>query len=174
MPTKAFLGLGSNIEPRQQHIERAIGWLARIPGVSLGKVSSLYETEPVGGPQQGAFLNNVVEIKTQLPPQTLLSSLLQIEKDLGRVRRKKWGPRKIDIDILTYGSKKLRSHGLQIPHPRYTERRFVLIPMAEIVPRHAGPLLRRLTPQGQRVTIVGRWKRSHFVLSKKKRNTKPR
>jgi 2-amino-4-hydroxy-6-hydroxymethyldihydropteridine diphosphokinase len=180
MMTKVFLGLGSNIGPRKRNIEAAIDQIRRLPGVRLRAVSSLYETEPVGGPKQGAFLNAAAEISTSRAPLPLLNALLRIEKGLKRLRRTKWGPRTIDLDILTYGRRVLSVRGLRIPHPRYQERRFVLIPLAEIAPKLSHPVLkatpkaflRRLTLHGQRVTILARWKKSHFVLSKRKRRTK--
>ncbi len=180
--TNVFLGLGSNIEPRRKNIQFSVDKIGKSPGVFVRRVSSLYETEPVGGPKQGAFLNAAMEIETVLAPQPLLRALRRIEKSLKRVRRTKWGPRTIDIDILTYGNTVFESRALRIPHPRYHERRFVLIPLAEIAPTLRHPLLkattkallRRLTLQGQRVTMLARWKRSRFVLSKRKRRTKPR
>jgi 2-amino-4-hydroxy-6-hydroxymethyldihydropteridine diphosphokinase len=178
--TNVFLGLGSNITPRRKHIQRCVDKIKKISGVLVENVSHLYETDPVGGPKQGAFLNAAVHISTDLSPQALLVAFRRIEQLLKRRRRVKWGPRTIDIDILTYGNTTLKSPTLRIPHPRYHTRRFVLIPLADIAPTLRHPvfktstktLLRQLTPQGQRVTMRARWKKSQFVLSKRKKRTK--
>lgn len=129
----AYLGLGSNLGNREQHIETALAKLAA-PGLRVARVSSLYETEPVGFTAQRWFLNLVAEIETELFPMQLLSRIANIEQALGRVRTVKNGPRTLDIDILLYGRAVVRTAKLEIPHPRMAERRFVLAPLAELAP----------------------------------------
>lgn len=127
-----ILGIGSNLGNREQNIASTIQLLAKHGDIFINKVSSLYETEPVGVKEQPAFLNLVIEISTNLPPLELLRVCLQVEKQLGRVRDKRWGPRTIDIDVLIYDDVKLDSEELILPHPRLHERNFVLIPLQEI------------------------------------------
>ena len=129
----AYLGLGSNLGNREQHIGTALAKLAA-PGLRVARVSSLYETEPVGFTAQRWFLNLVAEIETELFPMQLLSRIANIEQALGRVRTVKNGPRTLDIDILLYGRAVVRTAKLEIPHPRMAERRFVLAPLAELAP----------------------------------------
>jgi 2-amino-4-hydroxy-6-hydroxymethyldihydropteridine diphosphokinase len=129
--TIVYLSLGSNIGDREKNIARAIGALdAR--GLRVMGQSSLYETEPLEIRDQAWFLNCAIAIETELAPQPLMAILLEIEREMGRERRVPKGPRLIDIDILLYGSKVVREPGLEIPHPRMAERKFVLVPLAEI------------------------------------------
>jgi len=118
---------------RQKNIEQAINELANA-GVKILKVSSIIETEPVGGPAQGKFLNAALKAQTVLSPQDLLKTIHQIETALGRVRTVKDGPRTIDIDILLYGNLQMDTPELTIPHPRMRERAFVMQPLFEIEP----------------------------------------
>ncbi|CAM3989042.1 2-amino-4-hydroxy-6-hydroxymethyldihydropteridine diphosphokinase [Alkalicoccus chagannorensis] len=129
-----YVSLGANMGDRIEQVKRAIQLLDGCGGVSVSTVSSLYETEPVGVTDQPEFVNAVVELHTDLSPLELLSCTQKIEADLGRVRRKKWGPRTIDLDILLYGNENIELESLIIPHPRMTERAFVLVPLAEIAP----------------------------------------
>ena len=129
--TGIYLSLGSNIGERAENIARAIAALAA-SGVSVVKRSALYETEPVEFLAQDWFLNCVVEVETELTPVALMGALLGIERGMGRERVVPKGPRIIDMDILLYGSVVLREVDLEIPHPRMAERRFVLVPLAEI------------------------------------------
>lgn len=129
----AYLGLGSNLGDRRQHLDAALAKLAA-PDLRVTRVSSVYETEPVGFTAQRWFLNLVAEIETDLFPMQLLSRVAKIELALGRVRTLKNGPRTLDIDILLYGRAVVRGARLQIPHPRMAERRFVLAPLAELAP----------------------------------------
>lgn len=138
----AFLSLGSNIGDRAANIARAIDCL-RKRGVQVIRQSSLYETEPVDYLDQGWFLNSMVQIETQLRPEELMQTLLGVERSMGRERRIPKGPRLIDIDILLYGNEIVRSPELKIPHPRMTERRFVLVPLAEIAPAVAHPVFKK-------------------------------
>lgn len=109
-------------------------------GIHVLRESSLYVTEPVGAPGQAWFLNAVVEAETLLLPLQLLHTLLKIERELGRRRITPHGPRTIDLDLLFYGSSVIRSRELEIPHPRLTERKFVLIPLAQIAPEFRHPV----------------------------------
>ncbi len=127
-----LLGLGSNIGDREKNIINALHLLELNFSIKIISISSLYETEPVGLKEQPPFLNIVCKIKTELQPDELLKSCLSVEKDLGRVRMVHWGPRIIDIDILFYNDEIINSEILTIPHPRITERKFVLIPLLEI------------------------------------------
>jgi 2-amino-4-hydroxy-6-hydroxymethyldihydropteridine diphosphokinase len=129
--TKAYLSLGSNIGDRQENLARAVAALEE-HGVRVVRESCLYETEPVELREQAWFLNSAVEVKTNLTARELLNVLLDIERSMGRERRVPKGPRVIDMDILLYGDEVVSEPGLQIPHPRMTERRFVLVPLAEI------------------------------------------
>jgi 2-amino-4-hydroxy-6-hydroxymethyldihydropteridine diphosphokinase len=137
-----YLSLGSNMGDRAQHIAQALELLpAR--GVRILKQSALYETEPVEMRAQDWFLNGVVEVETDLPPEQLMRVLLEIERSLGRERVTPKGPRIIDIDILLHGSAVVREAQLEIPHPRMAERRFVLVPFAEIAPEAVHPVLKK-------------------------------
>ncbi len=128
-----YLGLGSNLGDRQANIEKAIHLLNE-KGIEVLKQSTLIETDPVGGPPQGKFLNAAIEVKTQLSPQELLQQLKTIEKKMGRVKTVHHGPRPIDIDILIYDDVKIETEELTIPHPKIFEREFVLKPLREIAP----------------------------------------
>lgn len=127
-----LLGLGSNIGDREKNIINALSLLNKKYLIKFLAISSLYETEPVGLKEQPCFLNIVCQIQTKLGPNELLEGCLAVEKDLGRVRMVRWGPRIIDIDILFYHDEVVNSENLIIPHPRVMERKFVLIPLLEI------------------------------------------
>lgn len=128
--TRAFLGLGSNLGDRRGHLRAA---LAGLP--DLVAVSELYETEPVGGPDdQGPYLNLVAELDTSLDAWRLLEVCQQLEADAGRVREARWGPRTLDVDVLWVDGEIVDDPALQVPHPRMWERRFVLAPLMEIAP----------------------------------------
>ncbi|HUE44362.1 MAG TPA: 2-amino-4-hydroxy-6-hydroxymethyldihydropteridine diphosphokinase [Candidatus Sulfotelmatobacter sp.] len=131
--TIVFLSLGSNIGDRAANLNLAITALSDA-GVTVRKTSSFYETEPVDYLQQDWFLNCVVEGETELPAGELLSKLRAIEKRLGSKKLIAKGPRILDIDILIYGDETIDTPELQIPHPRMTQRRFVLVPLGEIAP----------------------------------------
>jgi len=131
MPT-VYLSLGSNIEDRQHFIQEGINALGETGFVKLQKVSSIYETEPVGFEKQNYFLNVVVSCFVELSPEELLWQCKRIENQIGRRASVRWGPRKLDIDILCYGSEKIVTKNIIIPHPEMLKRNFVLIPFAEI------------------------------------------
>jgi 2-amino-4-hydroxy-6-hydroxymethyldihydropteridine diphosphokinase len=132
--TNAFIGIGSNLGDRETHLRRALELLGAVDRIDVLAVSRFRETEPVGPVAQGPFLNGAVLVSTELPPRELLERLLAIEQSLGRVRRERFGPRTIDLDLLLYGDEVLDEPGLTVPHPRLHERRFALEPLAELAP----------------------------------------
>jgi 2-amino-4-hydroxy-6-hydroxymethyldihydropteridine diphosphokinase len=127
----AYLGLGSNLGDRLVNLQRAVDLLEASDGVSVLRSSRVYETEAVGPPQPD-FLNAVIEVSTPLAPGDLLVRCLWVEEEMGRVRTVRWGPRVIDVDVLTYGRENLDLAELTIPHPRMHERLFVLAPLLEL------------------------------------------
>lgn len=129
---KVYIGLGSNLGDRQANIAEAIERISELEGTVVTKTSPLYETEAVGGPEQGKYLNGAAEILTGLSPRELLAKLLDIEEKLGRTRKGKNLPRTIDLDILLYDDIILSEEGLVIPHPRMNEREFVTKPLKDI------------------------------------------
>ena len=136
-----YLSLGSNRGERAGQIERALDLLAQ-SGVRIVKQSAIYETEPVGFRDQHWFLNCVVEGETQLMPRQLVRAAQRIEREMGRQRDgTRYAPRNIDIDVLLFGTTKMRTSELEIPHPRMAERNFVLAPLAEIAPSLRHPIL---------------------------------
>jgi 2-amino-4-hydroxy-6-hydroxymethyldihydropteridine diphosphokinase len=147
---RAFLGLGSNLGDRQAELLRAVRGLP-----DLVAVSSLYETEPVGGPPgQGPFLNLVVELDTELGPRSLLEVARRLEADAQRRRDVWWGPRTLDVDVLLVGDLVVDDADLVVPHPRMWERRFVVDPLAELAPDVVPPAARQ--GAGGAVQVVGR------------------
>ena len=139
---KFYLSLGSNLGDREKNLARAMEELEKL-GVKILRRSSIYETEPVEIREQAWFLNRAIEAETTLQPQQLMSALLEIELQLGRRREIKYGPRIIDLDILLQGDTIVNSPQLTIPHPKMAKRRFVLVPLAEIVPDLKHPILHR-------------------------------
>jgi 2-amino-4-hydroxy-6-hydroxymethyldihydropteridine diphosphokinase len=129
-----FLGLGSNLGDRDEMLRQARRLLALLPGTAVIRGSSLYATAPVGGPEQDDYLNQVVELRTELSARELLLAIGRIEAELGRERKVRWGPRSIDVDILWYDGSSIAEPDLEVPHPRMEERRFVLDPLAELAP----------------------------------------
>lgn len=144
MWNRVFIGVGSNGGDRLACISSAIKALSRVDGVHVVQMATIIETEPVGGPPQGPYLNTVVELQTTRTPQDLLGVLKDIERRLGRQpTMQRWAPRPIDLDILLYGDVMLNDSSLIIPHPRMHMRRFVLEPLAQLAPDLLHPLLRR-------------------------------
>jgi len=141
--TRAFIGVGSNLGERAGWIERAGRLLNDVQGIEFIRQSPVIETEPVGGPPQGKYLNAVWEIRTVLAPAALLEHLRTIEKILGRERREANAPRTIDLDLLFYGDRVIEEPDLKVPHPRLHERRFVLEPMAALAPDWRHPEMGR-------------------------------
>jgi 2-amino-4-hydroxy-6-hydroxymethyldihydropteridine diphosphokinase len=139
----AYVSLGANLGDPRRQLREAAGRLARAEGVRLSALSSLYRTEPVGPVPQPAFLNAAAALETALPPRETLDVLLRIERAMGRERRERWGPRAIDLDLLLHGDSVVDEPGLSLPHPRLHERRFVLVPLAEIAPDAIHPALGR-------------------------------
>ena len=127
--TLAYVGVGANLGYREATIRAAI---SALPG--LVAVSALRETEPVGVVDQPPFLNGAVALETELASGELLDALLAIERELGRERRERWGPRTIDLDLLLYGDETINEPGLTVPHPRLHERRFALEPLLDLDP----------------------------------------
>ena len=135
---KVYLGLGSNQGDRQENLDKALNFLSQRLWVE--KVSSVYDTEPVGNPNQPRFLNLVCRVSTGLEPMALLTLLQGIESKMGRLPHTSNLPRPIDIDILFYDDRVIETPKLVIPHPRLTERAFVLVPLAEIAPDLVHPV----------------------------------
>jgi len=140
MRSPVFLGLGSNLGDRQAALEEALHRLGAL-GFRTTQRSSTWQTEPVGGPPQGWFLNAVAAGETSLDPEELLQACLATEREMGRVRAERNGPRVIDVDILLFGEERREGPGLVVPHPRLHERRFVLEPLCEIAPGLRHPVL---------------------------------
>lgn len=127
--TRAFLGMGANLGDRARYLRDAV---AALDGVVA--VSPVYETEPVGGPEQGAFLNIVVELDTDLDARGLLAECQRLEAAAERVREERWGPRTLDVDVLWVDGETVDAPDLVVPHPRMRLRRFVLAPLADLAP----------------------------------------
>ena len=127
--TRAYVGVGANLGDREATIRAAIDALPGVVGVS-----ELRETDPVGVVDQPGFLNGAIELETKLGARELLETLLAIERELGRERRERWGPRTIDLDLLLYGEETFDEPGLTVPHPRLHERRFALEPLVDLHP----------------------------------------
>jgi 2-amino-4-hydroxy-6-hydroxymethyldihydropteridine diphosphokinase len=143
---RIYLSLGSNIGDREGHLRKAVERLAS-QDVRVLHTSRIYETEPVDYKDQAWFLNQVVEAETALFPLQLLTRTARVEREMGRVRRVRKGPRTIDIDILFYAAAVVETARLEIPHPRIAERRFVLAPLAELAPDLRHPVTHRTVRQ---------------------------
>ena len=145
--TRAFLGLGSNVGERLDNLREAAGRL-RERGIEVRRSSRIYETAPVGGPDgQGDFLNAVIEVDTDSDARALLDACLAVEEEMGRERSERWGPRVIDLDLLTFDDQTIDEPDLVVPHPRMHERMFVLAPLLEL---DADPML----PGGRAVATL--------------------
>jgi len=142
MTHRALIGIGSNIGLAAENCEKAIALIKK--SISVTAQSSLYESEPVGKADQDWFVNAAIEVQTNLTPEELLQLLLDIEQQLGRTRKEKWGPRIIDIDILDYEGLIMDSKVLILPHPEMTQRRFVLEPLSEIAGETIHPLEKKM------------------------------
>ncbi len=142
----SYLALGTNLGDRIGHLREAISRLGEIGGVDVLRVSRVYETEPMGVAEQPMFLNMVVEVSIAegMSPRELLRAVKQIEMELGRQERERWGPREIDIDVLLVGEGRVEEADFQVPHPRMWERAFVVVPLADLAPE-------MVTPGGERV-----------------------
>lgn len=137
--SQSAIALGSNLGDSRAILDAAIETLGQTSGITLKAKSSWYKTAPVGPPQPD-YLNGCALLEVQLTPQELLETLLSVEKQFGRLRRERWGPRTLDIDLLLFDDLILETPHLQIPHPRMKERAFVLVPLAEIAPTWVEPI----------------------------------
>lgn len=164
--SEAYLGLGGNLGNPRACLTEALRRLHATPGIRVRRVSSVYETKPVGMTEQPDFLNIVSAIDVRLSPQALLAECLRIETELGRVRRERWGPRTVDIDVLLYAEAAIADGQLTVPHPRLAERNFVVVPLAELAPEvrigslTAAELAARLGDEGLRVAGPIGWQPS--------------
>jgi 2-amino-4-hydroxy-6-hydroxymethyldihydropteridine diphosphokinase len=132
--SRAYLGLGSNLGDRLGNLQLAVDALAARDDVAMIAVSRVYETAPVGGPEQDDYLNAVAAVETELSPRQLLGVAQAIEQQAGRVRTVRWGPRTLDVDVLLVGDERVDEPDLQVPHPRLHERAFVLVPLHDLAP----------------------------------------
>lgn len=138
-PHQAVIALGSNLGDSHAILEAALKTLAATPGMTLQAQSPIYQTAAVGPPQPD-YLNACALFATNLTPATFLETLLKTETQFGRVRRERWGPRLLDLDLLMFDDLILNQPGLEIPHPRMTERAFVLVPLNDIIPNWVEPV----------------------------------
>jgi 2-amino-4-hydroxy-6-hydroxymethyldihydropteridine diphosphokinase len=135
---RAYLGIGSNLGDRLAHLQAAVDGLAAASDITVIAVSAVYETAPVGGPDQDDYLNAVVALDTELTPRQLMEIGQSLEAEERRVRVERWGPRTLDVDVLLVGTEEVHEPDLEVPHPRMTERAFVLAPLADLDPDWAG------------------------------------
>jgi 2-amino-4-hydroxy-6-hydroxymethyldihydropteridine diphosphokinase len=147
MAVVGFLGLGSNLGDRLANLQAAVDALQAEPGLRVAASSRVWETTPVGGPPQPDYLNAVVRIETDLSARDLLDVARRVEARLGRIRKERWGARTIDVDVLLHDEEQIDEPDLVVPHPRMTERAFVLLPLLELEP---DPVL----PDGTRLKDV--------------------
>jgi 2-amino-4-hydroxy-6-hydroxymethyldihydropteridine diphosphokinase len=143
----AYIGIGSNLGDKLENCRRAMEAIGADARNRLVGRSRFYRTEPVGKKDQEWFINGVVAVETTMSPAELMEFLLSVEKGMGRIRQERWGPRVIDLDILFYGDRVLDEEGLQIPHPRLHERRFVLAPLKDMAPGLLHPVFHRTVSQ---------------------------
>ena len=141
---RAYLGLGSNIGDRARALQQAVDGLDAADGTAVVAVSSVYETAPVGGPEQPDYLNAVVAVETDRTPRELLEIAKRLEAEAGRVPGERWGPRALDVDVLLVGDDEVDEEDLVVPHPRLYERAFVMVPLAEL-----DPMLAPWVPAGE-------------------------
>jgi 2-amino-4-hydroxy-6-hydroxymethyldihydropteridine diphosphokinase len=139
----AYIGIGSNLGNKLGNCRRALEAIGSDGRNRLVRRSRFYRTEPVGKKDQEWFINGVAAVETTMGPRELLEFILSVEKGMGRARKERWGPRIIDLDILFYGGRVLKEEGLEVPHPRLHERRFVLVPLEEIAPDLVHPIFHR-------------------------------
>ncbi len=142
---RVFVGLGSNVGDRLEHLRQAVAELRASEGVDVVATSCVYETDAIGPPQRD-FLNAVVELETSLPAPELLSRLKAIEQRIGRVATERWGPREVDLDLLLYGDEVIDTEDLKVPHPEMYGRAFVVVPLRDLDP----PLAEEIEPSGVR------------------------
>lgn len=158
--TLAAIGLGGNIGDVRAAFARALGRLDAHPHVRVGEVSSLWRSAPWGLVEQDDFLNAVALVSTRLAPRDLLDLLLEQERDAGRKRIGRWGPRVLDLDLLWHGDRVISEPGLEVPHPRLAERSFVLEPAMEVCPEWRHPQTgEALADSRERLRASGAWTR---------------
>jgi len=143
----AYIGIGSNLGNKLYYCEKAISEILEIDRHQLLAKSSLFKTEPMGYTSQNWFVNGVIKIETDLEPSELLRTLKTVEARLGRTETFRWGPRTIDLDILFFDDIQIQTEELRIPHPLIQNRRFVLVPLAEIDPNFFHPVLNKTVHQ---------------------------
>ncbi len=139
MSVYAYIGIGSNLGDSKSLCMEAVDRMSRLPGIVVREVSPWYLSRPVGVEGQTWYVNGVARLETDLSAQGLLKGLLGIEEDMGRVRRKRWESRLIDLDLLLYGAEKLNEQDLKVPHPRLHVRKFVLVPLCDLDPEFVHP-----------------------------------
>jgi 2-amino-4-hydroxy-6-hydroxymethyldihydropteridine diphosphokinase len=144
MPHHAYIGIGSNLGDRKANALEAVERVSKLPQTRVMRASSLYESEPLGDAKTW-FVNSVIEIETEFPPEQLLRKLKAIEEAMGRkrVKGKRWGSRIIDLDILLCDQEMVDKRSLKVPHPEMHKRRFVLLPLAELAPQVVHPQLKQ-------------------------------
>ncbi|MEJ2681696.1 MAG: 2-amino-4-hydroxy-6-hydroxymethyldihydropteridine diphosphokinase, partial [Gammaproteobacteria bacterium] len=148
-----FIGIGSNLGRQQAHILRALDALTRTPQIRLIALSPWYRNPPIGLKHQGHHINGVIEIHTPLTPLALLHTLKRIERQIGRTqKRKRWGPRVIDLDILLYETRTLRTRALHLPHAQIWKRAFTVLPLLDLYERLPAPTQQRLLHAAQHFT----------------------
>lgn len=158
----AYVGLGSNLGDREQYLLQALERIEKNSKITITKMSSIYETFPVGVTEQPLFLNMVIEVETTYSPIELLNCLQKIEVECERKRELKWGPRTLDLDILLYNQENMKSERLIVPHPRMQERGFVLIPLHEINPQLVETLFQREYEKVKEQQVV-LWKQKNDI-----------
>jgi 2-amino-4-hydroxy-6-hydroxymethyldihydropteridine diphosphokinase len=151
----AYIGIGSNMDNPQQKVRGAFQALASLPESLLVSRSRLYRTRPFGPVQQGDFINAVAGLLTQLLPERLLAEMRALETAQGRQRAERWGPRTLDLDLLVYGDRTIKTDSLEVPHPGMAERGFVLAPLADIAPTLFVPGVGRVVDLLQRLPDAG-------------------
>ena len=162
MKAEAYVSLGTNLGDRAAQLGRALRALDALPATSVAAISPIFETDPVGPPPQGPYLNAVAKLRTELPPRALLDGLLAIERQAGRTRgAERNSARTLDLDVLLYGAQVIDLPGLRVPHPRLAERAFVLEPLAALAPelRHPelGATIESLAARRRDPRAVRRW-----------------
>lgn len=151
----AYIGLGSNLDEPMDHVQRALSELDELSQTKLVAASSLYRTDPMGPAGQPDYINAVAAVQTRLSAEALLSELQHLETLHQRVRRERWGPRTLDLDLLLYGNYTINVEHLVVPHPGLAERNFVLIPLFEIAPDLILPDNRSLADLVDRCGVEG-------------------
>ena len=143
MTHMAYIGIGSNLGNPNKNCVEAIEKISTNDHIKIISKSSFYKTAPIGDIEQDWFINSVIRINTKLNPKELLLALLNIESEMGRIRKEKWGPRLIDLDLLFYDKLILNQEGITLPHPEIQKRNFVLVPLNEISENLTHPILKK-------------------------------